>query len=124
MKRCLFGWIAFLLISCTGPSTEKVTPPSAPTPADLKNGEALFTTNCARCHGTRGTGTGFGPPFLSPIYEPNHHADAAFHFAARNGVQAHHWNFGNMPPYSHLSDPEVDEIVRYVRWLQKEAGIF
>jgi hypothetical protein len=69
-------------------------------------------------------GTDHGPSFLNKIYEPNHHGDAAFHLAARGGVRAHHWQFGNMPPVEGVSEAEVDEIIGYVRWLQRQAGIF
>jgi hypothetical protein len=58
------------------------------------------------------------------IYEPNHHADPAFQRAAANGVRAHHWEFGNMPKIDGVTPEDVDQITRYVRWLQKQAGIF
>lgn len=42
-------------------------------------GEALFNTSCAACHGTDAAGqSGIAPPLVHIIYEPNHHADAAF----------------------------------------------
>jgi mono/diheme cytochrome c family protein len=122
------GWIAFplltLLISCSGLSGDAPTAPSAPTPPELAKGEAIYDRNCARCHGIRGTGTSFGPPFLSKIYEPSHHGDPAFFLAIRRGVQAHHWNFGNMPPYPNLTESDAEEIVRYIRWFQKEGGVY
>jgi hypothetical protein len=57
------------------------------------------------------------------IYEPNHHADAAFILAARNGVRAHHWRFGDMAPVPGVTDEMVLEIVGYIRWLQRQVGI-
>ncbi len=95
-----------------------------PTPAEFKKGEAAFVANCARCHGERGVGTSQGPPFVHKIYEPNHHGDAAFHRAATLGVRAHHWQFGDMPKISTVTAADVDEIIKYVRWLQRQAGIF
>lgn len=86
-------------------------------------GEVLFSANCARCHGSEGTGTAQGPPLVHRIYEPNHHGDAAFHLAAANGVRAHHWGFGDMPPYPALSREDVQEIVIYIRAKQRRAGI-
>jgi mono/diheme cytochrome c family protein len=114
----------FLLISCSSRGGEKIVAPTAPTPPELAKGETLFNDNCARCHGARGVGTHFGPPFLNKLYEPSHHGDQAFLLAARRGVRSHHWNFGNMPPYPRLSEQDVGEIVGYVRWLQRQAGIF
>jgi hypothetical protein len=42
--------------------------------------------------------------------------------AAHNGVRAHHWRSGNMPPQPLVSELEVKAIVRYVRELQKATG--
>ena len=48
----------------------------------------------------------------------------AFILAAKNGVRAHHWRFGNMPAVEGLTDGDVKMIARYIRELQKENGIF
>lgn len=115
-----------LMSSCSGSKTE---PPknqavsSAAVLAEYAKGEALYNTYCARCHGLRAAGTDHGPTFISRIYEPNHHGDSAFQLAARNGVRAHHWSFGDMPKVEGVTPQEVDEIIRYVRWLQRQAGI-
>jgi len=93
-------------------------------PAELQAGEAKFNANCSACHGAQGAGTGQGPPLVHKIYEPNHHGDAAFQRAAANGVKAHHWEFGNMPSITGVSPADVDQITQYIRWLQKQAGIF
>lgn len=90
---------------------------------DLVAGKKLFEGNCAQCHGVDLRGTNTGPPFLSPVYAPNHHSDEAFLLAAQNGVQPHHWGFGPMPPVRGLSDEQVQEIVAYVRSVQIEEGI-
>jgi mono/diheme cytochrome c family protein len=48
----------------------------------------------------------------------------AFVLAARNGVRAHHWPFGDMPPVEErLTDGELGAIVAYVRELQRANGI-
>src|SRR5439155_7813333 len=93
-------------------------------PGDLMKGERLFNNNCAQCHGVGAKGTPLGPPFLDKIYEPNHHADIAFYRAAEMGVRAHHWKFGDMPKVPGVSKEDVAQIVTYIRWLQKQAGIF
>ncbi len=94
-----------------------------PLPTDLKEGEAKFDTLCARCHGSRGRGTDNGPPLVHKIYEPSHHADMAFQRAAAQGVRAHHWKFGNMPKIEGATPEDVTQIIGYVRWLQRQAGI-
>jgi mono/diheme cytochrome c family protein len=86
-------------------------------------GKAAFDANCGQCHGRNAAGTGKGPPLVHDIYNPGHHADAAFFSATRRGVQQHHWPFGNMPAQSQVSDEEIAAIVRYVRELQSANGI-
>ena len=94
-----------------------------PTPEEYRAGEERFEGLCARCHGMMGRGTSVGPPLVHKIYEPSHHSDFAFMRAARQGVRAHHWKFGNMPPIPGATSDDVTEIIAYVRWLQREAGI-
>jgi mono/diheme cytochrome c family protein len=92
-------------------------------PAELQAGEAKFNAHCSACHGPQATGTQQGPPLVHKIYEPNHHGDAAFLRAAEFGVKAHHWEFGNMPKIEGVSSSDVEQIIRYIRWLQRQAGI-
>ena len=93
-------------------------------PAEYKVGEEKFNANCSRCHGLLANGTGNGPPLVHKIYEPHHHADFAFQRAAAQGVRAHHWKFGNMPKIENVTPEDVREIIKYVRWLQRQAGIY
>jgi mono/diheme cytochrome c family protein len=96
---------------------------SSPESGALAGGEELYAMHCAACHGGEGQGTAQGPPLVHEIYEPAHHPDASFLAAVRRGVDAHHWSFGPMPPLPAVSDEQVEEIVAYVRALQREAGI-
>ncbi len=135
-------WIvaaAFLFSVSTSACSPEPEPQSAPPPADeiqvvlrelaatsppeVAQGKALFEQNCSVCHGPAGDGTTQGPPLVHIIYEPNHHADAAFVLAARNGVRAHHWRFGDMAPLPNVTDDMVLEIVGYIRWMQRQVGI-
>lgn len=95
-----------------------------PPPVALESGEALFGEHCQQCHGEAARGSDQGPPLVHKIYEPSHHADFAFLRAVQFGVAAHHWRFGNMAPVSGVTRQQVTEIVEYVRWLQRDAGIF
>jgi mono/diheme cytochrome c family protein len=91
--------------------------------AAAQEGKVLFERACAACHGENAAGSGKGPPLVHKIYEPNHHGDQAFQLAARNGVRAHHWKFGNMPALPDVSEVDVTAIVTYVRELQRANGI-
>lgn len=87
-------------------------------------GLTAFTAKCADCHGVNGAGrAGIAPPLVHKIYEPSHHGDIAFELAVRNGVRAHHWPFGNMPPVEGLTGADIGAIVAYVRVIQRENGI-
>ncbi|MCV2866555.1 cytochrome c [Defluviimonas sp. WL0075] len=103
--------------------TAQVTVVVPPLTAEETAGQDLFNANCAACHGPNGIGTDKGPPFLSRIYEPKHHGDMAFVIAAHQGVRAHHWQFGNMPPVQGVTDQDVLKIVTYIRALQRANGI-
>jgi mono/diheme cytochrome c family protein len=92
-------------------------------PAEFQAGETIFNANCAACHGKQAAGTDHGPPLVHKVYEPNHHGDVAFQRAAAIGVKAHHWQFGDMPKIAAVTPQDVDQITKYVRWLQRQAGI-
>ena len=86
-------------------------------------GAVIYADTCAACHGENGVGTEQGPAFIHRIYEPSHHSDMSFVMAVRNGVQAHHWQFGNMPAQEALSDDDIANVIAYVRALQRANGI-
>ena len=87
-------------------------------------GKQAYDAVCADCHGENAAGKmGFAPPLIHPIYEPSHHGDMAFQMAALNGVRAHHWNFGDMPPQSQVTRAEVNSIIAYIRAVQRKNGI-
>ncbi len=92
--------------------------------ANAEIGKRAFEAKCAACHGANAAGhNGVAPPLVHKIYEPSHHADMAFVVAAQNGVRAHHWDFGNMPPIEGLTQGDVKMIITYVRELQRANGI-
>lgn len=113
---CLFGALA---VACGG-NGGTVGESAA---GDVSRGRDLYRANCVNCHGPEGIGTGAGPPLVHEYYVPSHHADASFHIAVTRGVQPHHWNYGPMPPIEGLSSDDIDDIVAYVRELQREAGL-
>ena len=92
--------------------------------AEAEAGAALFARKCMECHGRHATGSDQGPPLVHIIYEPNHHGDVSFRRAVSNGVRAHHWRFGDMPPVDGVSADDVETITRYVRELQQANGIY
>ncbi len=87
-------------------------------------GEELFESQCAKCHGVKGVGTESGPPMVHKIYEPGHHSDWSFRKAMSMGVRAHHWRFGDMERVTGLTEEQGEQIIKYIRSIQREAGIF
>ncbi len=91
-------------------------------PELVAEGDPLYRTECGWCHGYDLRGTGAGPSLLSVVYEPGRHPDETFVLAARNGVVAHHWDFGDMDPVPGLSDDDMDRIIAFVRENQRIEG--
>ena len=102
-------------------STITVNVPTLSTEA--KQGAKLFAENCMVCHGKNGGGSKQGPPLIHKIYESGHHGDQSFVLAAKLGVRAHHWKFGNMPQQPQVTDRDVLRIVGYIREVQRANGI-
>ena len=87
-------------------------------------GKQKYSKFCSKCHGEWGYGTDQGPPFIHPFYKPSHHGDPAFYRAPLKGVRAHHWRFGNMPPVPGVTRKDLDSIIPFIRWLQRENGLY
>lgn len=131
ISRAAIGLGMLLLAGCSGAGAEAPTTAeieaavhSAEIPARFSAGEEAFNANCVTCHGERALGTEQGPPLVHIFYEPNHHADIAFQIAVERGVRAHHWSFGDMPPVAGVSADQIEAITDYIRFLQREAGIY
>lgn len=107
-----------------GPSPITGLPKNPKVPFQFGLGMQKFQQKCSACHGKWAEGTAKnGPPLVHPYYVPSHHDDNSFFRAAFSGVNAHHWNFGNMPPVQGITDQEVGQIVQFIRWWQRENGI-
>jgi len=89
-----------------------------------KLGRVAFQTNCVACHGENGAGTEKGPTLIDNIYRSAHHADFSFVRAVTLGVPQHHWFFGKMAPLPQVTRSEIDQIIVYIRELQRANGIY
>jgi cytochrome c len=114
----------WFLVGCNSDSKQTLLAVTAvKTPEEFAKGEASFNRYCAACHGKAAAGTDHGPTFIERIYQPNHHGDQSFLLAPRMGVRAHHWTFGDMPKIEGVPDDDLKQIIGYIRWLQRQAGI-
>lgn len=137
MKKGKIALLAFILAAValaallvrngTEASTGQAAPAAVVLPAafsdQAKMGERVFNAVCAACHGAAAAGTDVGPPLVHRIYEPSHHGDHAFEMAVANGVRAHHWTFGDMPPQPALTRADLNTVIAYIRELQRANGI-
>ena len=107
--------------AATIPVDQVVVPELSPV---AQQGKVNFDSSCAACHGLNAAGTAKGPPLIHSLYRPGHHPDQAFASAVVNGVTAHHWRFGNMPPVpGDVSNAEMRWIIRYIREMQVANGV-
>lgn len=91
-------------------------------PVLVAEGDVLYQASCSVCHGSDLRGTAIGPSQLSVVYQPGHHSDESYMNAVFNGVPAHHWDFGNMPPVSGLTEGDMDRVIAFVRENQRIEG--
>lgn len=139
--HCRIRWIIVAVMGilaamgCAGMEPSSPMPFKTPTP-DPQNGPVneagspeylagmgLFQANCSQCHGQKATGSDEGPPLIHEVYHPYHHPDFSFRAAIKRGVPPHHWHFGRMPPVPDLSEADVENIICYVRSLQRDSGM-
>jgi len=102
---------------------ESVSPPEN-MPFQYAVGYEQFEANCAGCHGPDLGGTDEGPPLMHRYYKPSHHNNAAFYRAIKTGSAQHHWSFGDMKPVEGVTDKQAKQIIEFVRWYQRENGLF
>jgi cytochrome c5 len=93
-------------------------------PFELGKGQMLYEKYCSSCHGAQLNGTDKGPPLIHPFYKPSHHGDRAFYNAALKGTRQHHWEFGDMPPVVGMTQKKMDSLVPFVRYYQKQKGLY
>lgn len=120
-------WILIILLIGIGFSNHGQTAkhiPSPKVPAQLTLNKMLYEKYCAECHGVDLRGSDKGPPFMHRVYHPGHHGDRSFYVAVKKGAKAHHWKFGDMKPIEGIDDRVIGSIVKYVRYVQKAAGLF
>ncbi|MCL4798927.1 MAG: c-type cytochrome [Burkholderiales bacterium] len=124
LQRALRAIVFWAVLAAAGGALAQPAPAPAPGffPNSAKGGR-LYQEKCASCHGKDLRGTPQGPPQIHVYYVPNHHGDAAYQIAVRNGVRQHHWRFGDMPPVPGLTPEDVGHIIAFVRREQKKAGL-
>ncbi len=118
------GFAAAMNHGPAGPSPVTNLIKSPKVPFSYALGMLTFQEKCSACHGKWAEGVADkGPPLIHRFYKPNHHPDKAFYRAAKFGARQHHWTFGDMPPVKDISQKQVTNIIRFIRWWQRQNGI-
>lgn len=121
--RGAFALLAFFGSVNAHAQSMQIPEPSAGLMPNPAQGKRLYGTNCVSCHGADLKGSDKGPPMLHKVYEPSHHGDVAFQLAAKRGVRAHHWQFGDMAPVPAVTADDVAHITAFIRAEQRKVGI-
>src|SRR5687767_8781949 len=80
-------------------------------------GQTLFAQLCQTCHGPAGQGGGDRGPALNTGTFTHGSGDADLFRAIRSGVRG-----TQMPPFAGLSDPQIGQLVAYLRSLQPTSA--
>ena len=120
MYRFYFKLFTFFLIVLfpflfTGCAIE----PKKTVPEKYKLGQISFHKVCAQCHGADAMGGKRAPNFLQKRFIPKNFSNARIARTIINGSDS-----GAMPSQKkRVTDKEIGEIIQYIRYSQKEAGI-
>ena len=86
-------------------------------------GRIVFAEQCVVCHGRLAEGTGRGPGLIHPDYSPARLDDDAFRRAVHQGVPPRRRGATGMSAIASVSARDVDQVLVFLRGLQRERGI-
>ena len=88
-------------------------------PAEYQVGQTTFHKVCAQCHGADAVGGKGAPTFLQEKFDPKNFPNGRMVRVILNGSDS-----GAMPSQKRkVSDEEIEEIIKYIRHSQREAGV-
>ena len=110
IEATLITTALIFISSCAPPQPTKIVP------AEFKTGQNYYHRVCANCHGADALGKQTrAPGLIDPEYLPENFSDEEMYKQIIEGSD-------KMPPQRNkLSDPEVAEITKYIRYSQKAA---
>jgi len=93
--------------------------PKKTVPAEYQVGQTTFHKVCAQCHGADAMGGKGAPTFLQDKFDPKNFPNGRMVRVILNGSDS-----GAMPSQKRkVSDEEIEEIIKYIRHSQREAGV-
>ena len=93
--------------------------PKNSVPKEYHLGQTSYHRVCAQCHGADAMGGKRAPTFLQVKFDPNNFSNSRGVRTILTGS-----NSGAMPSQKgRVNDEEIGEIIKYIRHIQKQAGI-
>ena len=89
----------------------------------FQQGGIAFIEECAGCHGRLAQGTDRGPNLIHPDYGPGNRSDAQIRQVVREGVPTRRRDYVDMLPTTNLSEHKLEQMVTYLREIQRMNGI-
>ncbi len=116
MKRnvptLLILFLAILASACAVEPRKKV-------PEQFLGGQAKFHEVCANCHGPDALGGNRAPNLIQERFSPSNYSNESFTGIIINGSSS-----GAMPSQKgRVSEKEIRAIIKYIRYVQQEAGL-
>ena len=112
IEATLMTTVIVFMSSCTPPQPTKIVP------AEFKAGQNYYHRVCANCHGVDALGKQTrAPGLIDPEYFSENFSDEEMYKQIIEGSDK------MRPQRSKVSDSEVAEIIKYLRYSQKAAGI-
>ncbi|MDR0803183.1 cytochrome c [Fluviicola sp.] len=111
LRAVFFGFLCSLFLSsCEENKTEEITKPVSDEPVSLEDARAVYTLNCASCHGPDGT------------LKVSNAADLSASTIDEKTIEKNirKGNDKGMMPYEEmLTTPEIKGLVKFVQTLRK-----
>ena len=113
MAKFVFIIIMVSIIGCT-------IKPQKSVPDDYVAGQKYFHQVCAKCHGPDAAGGSKAPTFLQEKFHPTNFPNGRIAKTILNGSSS-----GAMPSQKNkVNDEQIREIIKYIRYSQREAGVY
>ncbi len=114
MKK-FFTSLAVLILALSACSEK----PLSNVPEPYMTGQKTYIRVCGICHGDNLKGNGAAPSFLIETYQSESFSDQQIRNTIINGSKSKVMR----PQRGKVSDSEIEEIIKYIRFLQKESGL-
>lgn len=109
----LFALILIFSITSCGVEPGKLVP------EEYITGQTKFHKSCANCHGPDAMGGNRAPNLIQKKFAPSNYSNESFTGIIINGSRS-----GAMPSQKgRVSGKEIGEIIKYIRYVQQEAGL-